>query len=92
LAVTMAEAPTIKTFTAIFATSHHGLRGWDEYSRLVARKGDSCPNSLKIKRARWTVWHLASCTIEENRSGISEPTVGIMHGVLGASAFSPSGT
>jgi hypothetical protein len=80
----MAGALTIRTFTAIFATSHHEQWGRDEYSRSVVREGDFCPNSLKIKRPRWTVWHLASCTVEENQSGILEPMTGIMRGVLGA--------
>jgi hypothetical protein len=62
----MAKAPTIRTFVVIFATSHHGQWGRDEYSRSAAREGDFCPNSLKIERARWMVRHLASCTIEEN--------------------------
>jgi hypothetical protein len=74
LAVIIAGAPAIRTFVMIFAV----------------REGDSCPNSLKIERARWMDRHLASCTIKENRSGISEPTTRIMRGVLGASAFSPS--
>jgi hypothetical protein len=86
----MVGAPTIRMFTAIFATSHHGQWGQDEYSRSAAREGDFCPNSLKIEGARWMVRYLASCTIKENQSGISKPTTRIIHGVLGASAFSPS--
>jgi hypothetical protein len=90
MAVIMAGAPAIRTFAVIFATSHHGQRGWDEYSRSVVREGDFCPNSLKIKRLMWMIWHLASCTEEENRSGILEPTTEIMRGVLGTSVFAPS--
>jgi hypothetical protein len=85
----MAGAPTIRMFAAIFATSHHGQWGHDEYSRSAVREDDFCPNSLKIKRARWMVHHLGSCTVEENQSGILEPTTRIMCGVLGTSAFSP---
>jgi hypothetical protein len=62
----MVGAPAIRTFDAIFATSHHGQWGWDEYSRSAAREGNFCPNLLKIKRARWTVQHLARCTVKEN--------------------------
>jgi hypothetical protein len=47
-------------------------------------------NSMKITRARWMVWHLSCCTVEENWSSIMEPTTGIRHGVLGALASSPS--
>jgi hypothetical protein len=49
----MAGAPAIRTFVAIFTTSHHEKRGQDEYAILVVREGDSCHNSLKIERARW---------------------------------------
>jgi hypothetical protein len=86
----MVRAPTIRMFTVIFSISHHGQRGRDKYSRSAVRGSDFCPNSLKIERARWMVLHLTSCTVKENRSDILEPTIGIMHGVLGASAFSPS--
>jgi hypothetical protein len=62
----MVGTPAIRMFAVIFATSHHGQWGRDEYSRSAVREGDFCPNLLKIERARWTVRHLASCTVEEN--------------------------
>jgi hypothetical protein len=64
--------------------------GVGQASRLVARKGDFRPNSKKIKRARCAVWHPTVHTIEENRSGRSEPTPGILRSVLCASVFLPS--
>jgi hypothetical protein len=39
----------------IFATIHPGQQGRDEYSRSVVREDNFCPNSLKIKRARWMI-------------------------------------
>jgi hypothetical protein len=44
-------APATGMFTMVSPTSHKG-DGAEQVSRSVARKGDFCPNSLKIKRAR----------------------------------------
>jgi hypothetical protein len=90
LVVIVVGAPATRKFIVIFATSHDGQQGREEYSRSPAREGDFCPNSLKIEKARWMVRHLASCIVKENPSGVLEPMTGIMSGVLGTSAFSPS--
>jgi hypothetical protein len=79
-------APTIRTFAVISPTSHHS-NGAGRASRSVARKGDFCPNSLKIKRARRAVRHLAIYTVGASRSGHSEPKSEIVRDMLGALAF-----
>jgi hypothetical protein len=63
--------------------------GASQVSSLATRKSNFCPNSLEIEKAGRAVQHLSFYTTEENRSNGSEPTPGIMCGVLGASAFSP---
>jgi hypothetical protein len=50
----------------------------------------SVPTCEKIKRGRCAFRNLAIYTVRENRNGHSEPTSGIVRGVLGTSAFSPS--
>jgi hypothetical protein len=89
LAVIMVGAPAIRTSAAICPTSHY--RQWNMMSLKISSEGRKFLSQLTEGwKSKMSIQHFAICTTEENQSDDLKSTLGLIRGVLGILAFSPS--